>query len=80
MWKNAYRTSQSIYSSITWRMGFACWITKTIGAHVICNTYCVSTAKMVTQKRLNVHCLTYITLMVTQHTLHHENTQRFTEK
>jgi hypothetical protein len=55
---------QTIDDNITRRMRFACWITKAIHTLRICNTYCFSTATMVTRTHLRftlyVHCLSWL--------------------
>ena len=50
-----------------WRMRIACWMPEATDTLRLCNTYCFSTATMVTRKRRNVtlyvHCLScYIML------------------
>jgi hypothetical protein len=53
--KELGRAKQSTNDIITRRMRFACWITKGY-RHTpsTCNTYCYSTATMVTRTRLNI--------------------------
>jgi len=49
------------------RMRVTCWITKATYTLRICNTFCSSTAILVTRTRLNVHCLTwYNAILVSQ--------------
>ena len=52
---------QATYDNIIRRMRFACWIIKATHTLRICNTYCSSTATVVTRTRVNitlyVHCL-----------------------
>jgi len=45
------------------RMSTACWIPKAKQTLIICNTYCFSTAAMVTLTRLNV-TFTYVGCLV----------------
>jgi hypothetical protein len=51
-----------------WSMRIACWITKATDTLIICNTYCLSTATVVTRTRLNVtlyvRCLPFIFVVV----------------
>jgi hypothetical protein len=62
MWKEYGRTGQ-VTGNITWSMGFLCWITKATHTLRISNTYCFSTATVLTQTRLSVtlyvHCLVH---------------------
>ena len=44
------------------RVCIACWITKAIGTLRICNTYCFSTATMVTRKHHVTSVSTLLTL------------------
>jgi hypothetical protein len=54
------------HDSLVWRMCFAHWITKATYTHSICNTYCFSTATLVTRSCLSLtfllHCLSCFTL------------------
>jgi len=58
---------QATDDNITWRMSFACWITKVTDTLRICNAYCFSTAAAVTRFApvlcLCVSCLAYWTLL-----------------
>jgi hypothetical protein len=57
LWDNVekYGTArQATGDNITWRMRFACWITKATHTYRIFNTYCISTATVVTGRRLIV--------------------------
>jgi hypothetical protein len=55
------RARQAANDNIIRRMRFGCWITKATDTLRICDSYCVSTATVVTRTRLNnklhVHCL-----------------------
>jgi hypothetical protein len=59
MWKNIFEPGRPQMTG--WCMRIACWITKAINTHRMCNTYCFSTATMITRTRLSVtlyvHCL-----------------------
>jgi hypothetical protein len=79
LWDNVEkycRTGQATYYNIIRRMRFACRITKArTQTHTIrCNTYCFSTATMVTRERLNVtlyvHWLSCLTKTYKCHTRH----------
>jgi hypothetical protein len=48
------RARQATDDNITWRMPFACWITKATDTLKIRNTHCFSTATKVMRTRLNV--------------------------
>jgi len=54
------KARQGTDDNLTRHMCFACWITKATNTLRIFNTYCFTTAKMVTQQRLNItlhiHC------------------------
>jgi hypothetical protein len=59
LWDNVEKygsAGQAADDNIIRRMRIACWITKATDTHTlrICNTYCFSTAKVVTRTRLNV--------------------------
>jgi len=55
MWGKYGRAGQASDDNIIWRMRFTCSITKArIHAHIIFNSYCFSTATVVTRTRLRV--------------------------
>jgi hypothetical protein len=57
LWDNVQkccRAGEATDDHITRRMRFACWITMVTNTLTICNTYCFSTATMVTRTCLNV--------------------------
>jgi hypothetical protein len=54
MWKKYGTARQATDNNIIQRMRFVCWITKATDTHRICNTYCFSTAAMVTRTHLSV--------------------------
>jgi len=62
MWKNIVERGRP--QMTIWRMRIACWITKAINTHKICNTYCSSTATMAERTRLIVTSY-YIARIVT---------------
>jgi hypothetical protein len=61
MWKKYGRAGQATDDNIIRNIRIACYRTKATDTHRICNTYCFSTATMVTRTRPNVtlyvHCL-----------------------
>jgi len=57
MWKNSVE-SGSPHMTIQ-RMRIACWIPKAINTLIICNTYCLSTARIVARAYLYEACLSY---------------------
>ena len=58
------RLSEPTYDNLTWRMHFASWITKSYRYTLsVFNTYCFSTATMVTWTRVSV-CYTYIACLL----------------
>jgi hypothetical protein len=70
MFNNSFQKSCRLWDTtghITWSMCFACWITKATSKHTeICNTYCFSTATVITLTLLcvtsQVHCLSCLSL------------------
>jgi len=78
MWENLVKRGRP--QMTIWRMRIACWIPKATSTHslTICNTYCFSTATMVTIRcfivTLYVHCLSCFKLrhsisVINQHLL-----------
>jgi hypothetical protein len=70
MWKSIVEPGRP--QMTTWRRRIACWVTKATKYTLrVCNTYCFSTATMVTRTRLNitlyVHCLSRYKMVVSYH-------------
>jgi hypothetical protein len=71
LWENVEKyctAGQTTYGKIIQRMRIACWITTATDKISICNTYCFSTATMVTRTHFNVtlyvHCLSCLSCNV----------------
>jgi hypothetical protein len=67
LWGNVEKfggAGQATYNNTTLPMRFACWITKATDTLRMCNTYCLSTAAMVTWRcpsvTFYVRCLSYV--------------------
>ena len=57
MWGKCGRARQATDDNITWRMRLTCRIAKArIHAHIILNSFCISTATVVTRTRRRVSC------------------------
>ena len=79
------RDGEATDDSIVWRMRCTCWIIKATNTLTISNTYCLSTATVVTRTRhsvtLHVHCLSclkdvHVNVRVSEHVICVEKVRR----